>query len=94
MSLSLLVVLDNKDRHSEATLAASDLVDTMLLNESFSLSFSTRLPHITDGATWNLAGCLRGGQLLAHLIRQAMEGTIFPFEIWNNYSPSSGLGEY
>lgn len=50
--------------------------------------------QVTDGATWNLAGCLGGGQLMAQLIRQAMKGPIFPFEIWNNCSPSSGLVEY
>lgn len=102
LSLSLQVVLDNKDRHSGTTLASSDFAGEIFLPEASHwekwnykyLPRSTKPPQVTDGTTWNLAGCLGGAQLVAHLIRQAMERTIFPFEIRNNYSPSSGLVEY
>lgn len=56
----------------------------------------TKLQQATDGPTWNWAGCLGEGQLVVHAIRWAMtsrKGNILPFEIQNNYSPSSGVVE-
>lgn len=87
--------------HSETTLASSDFVGAIFLTDVSHwrkqnykyLLRSTKLPQVTAGATWNLAGCLAGGQLMTQLMRQATKVTIFPFEICNNYSPSSGLVE-
>lgn len=83
-------------------LASSDFVGAIFLTEASHwgkknykyLLRSIKLLQVTDGATWNLARCLGEGQLVAHIISQAMKGTVFPFEIRDNYSPSSGLVEY
>ena len=104
LSLSLQRMLDNKEWHSGTLPASSDFAGDIFLAEVSHwgkqnytcVPGSTNLQEVTDGHTWNWAGCLREGKFVVYARRQGMtsrKGNIFPFEIQNNYSPSSGAAE-